>query len=166
MRRVTISFAPGTEALFGVGAAGLVVAVLKAASAVFHGSPAARVLFGGFVIGTLLSGSHCHAIASCRKGPPFYRHSHTLAKAHLLVAKVAEKAPATVGGSSLPPVAHMRMPLQTSQHVVCRAKRGSPVSPIWAPVRRCPVSPGEPRVQTGRLPAHGRASPSLAAVRT
>jgi hypothetical protein len=51
MRRVTISFAPGIEGFFGAGSAGLVVAFLKAASAVVHEPLVVRVRFGGFGIG-------------------------------------------------------------------------------------------------------------------
>ena len=68
MRRVTISFAPGGDGFFGAGVAGLVVADLKAASAVFHGSPADRVLLGGFVIAQLLPRLHRHKMAYSEKG--------------------------------------------------------------------------------------------------
>jgi hypothetical protein len=61
--------------------------------------------------------------------------------------------PAGVGGFSLPQVARVRMPRQTTRYLECRAKRGVSVFQIWAPVRRCPVSREEPRVQTGQPPA-------------
>ena len=57
MRRVNNSFAPGTEDFLGAGSAGLVVAFLKAASAVVHEPLVARVRSGGFGMGVSPPGS-------------------------------------------------------------------------------------------------------------